>query len=175
MNLDENYWQLIYETPFQLTKNTKILIVQYQIIHRTLAVNHNLKKWKITNDSTCNSCGNKDTIEHFIYHCTDTLKIWEAILKWWKSEFEFTIPITILEVIFGIPNERDDKHINLLNAVILHAKYYIYYAKKKEEKIDLYNFLLSLKIELKLIKTHYKENNKIHIFNNYWHELYNKT
>jgi hypothetical protein len=35
MDLDESYWQIIYETPFQITKNAKILMTQYQIIHRS--------------------------------------------------------------------------------------------------------------------------------------------
>ena len=40
-------------------------------------------------------------------------------MNWWKSEFEFTIPITILEVLFGIPNEINDKYLNLLNLVYM--------------------------------------------------------
>jgi hypothetical protein len=131
MNVDENFWKLIYETPFILSKNSKVLMVQYKLIHRILAVNHNLKKWKRIDNSTCNLCGDEETIEHFIFHCPDSTTLWASIMKWWKSEFEFSIPITILEVLFGIPNEINDKYINLLNVVILHAKYYIYYAKKK--------------------------------------------
>jgi hypothetical protein len=168
MNVDESFWQKIYQTPFQLTKNSKILMVQYKLIHRILAVNHNLKKWKRINNSTCNLCSEEDTIEHFIYHCPDTMKLWESIMNWWRSEFEFTIPISILEVLFGIQNELYNNYLNLLNAVMLHAKYYIYYAKKKEEKIELYNYLLSLKLK----KLYYKENNRRHIFNNIWQELY---
>jgi endonuclease/exonuclease/phosphatase family metal-dependent hydrolase len=174
MDVDENFWKLIYETPFTLSKNSKVLMVQYKLIHRILAVNHNLKKWKRIDNSACKLCGDEDTIEHFIFHCPDSTILWTSIMKWWKSEFEFSIPISILEVLFGIPNEINDKHINLLNVVILHAKYYIYYAKKKEEKIDLYNYLLALKLELKLKKNYYKENNKINIFNDKWLELYNK-
>jgi hypothetical protein len=33
MDLDENLWQLIYETPSQITSNSRILKVQYKIIH----------------------------------------------------------------------------------------------------------------------------------------------
>ena len=67
MDHDENCWQLIYETPFQLTNNAKILIVQYKIVHRILAVNHNFKKWDRIESSKCEICGiDKETIEHFI-------------------------------------------------------------------------------------------------------------
>jgi hypothetical protein len=46
MDLDNSLWQLIYSTPFQLTRNTKVLMVQYKLIHRILAINHNLKSGK---------------------------------------------------------------------------------------------------------------------------------
>jgi hypothetical protein len=40
--------------------------------------------------------------------------------------FKFTIDISVLEIIFGLPNENNDKTINLYNYIILYAKYYIY-------------------------------------------------
>ena len=42
--------------------------------------------------------------------------------------------MTILEIIFDVPNE---KHINFLNTIILFAKYYIYITKKQKEIINL--------------------------------------
>ena len=81
MDVDENYWQLIYETPFQITKNVKVLMVQYKIINRILAVNHNLKKWKRIEISTCELFNNEDTIEHFLYECEYTQQLWKSILK----------------------------------------------------------------------------------------------
>ena len=41
MDFENTYWELIYETPFKLTKNSKVQMTQYKIIHRILAVNHN--------------------------------------------------------------------------------------------------------------------------------------
>jgi hypothetical protein len=105
MELDEDYWALIYETPFILTKNTKVLMTQYKIIHRILAVGSNLKKWKIKNSDKCPECNNIDTIEHFIYECPNTLQLWTSIQIWWKSIFHFTIALSSLEIIFGLPNE----------------------------------------------------------------------
>jgi hypothetical protein len=174
MNLDDELWQMIYETPFKITKNVKILMVQYKLIHRILAVNHNLKKWKRIDDDQCEVCGKCDTLEHFIYECPDTLALWVSINNWWKNQFEFKIPITILEIIFGIPNENGDNDINLLNTMILVAKYYIYIAKKKKESINLYDYLLMLKNELKLKKVHYTENRRLQTFDKYWKDLYDK-
>ena len=113
MNFENEYWELIYETPFKLTKTSKVLMTQYKIIHRILAVNHNLKKWKKAENDTCDFCNEVDTIEHFICQCPETMKPWASIQTWWKINFQFTIDISILEIIFGLPNETNEKTINL--------------------------------------------------------------
>ena len=92
MNLDDNFWQQIYETPFHLTKNSKVLMVQYKIIHHILAINRNLKKWGKTTSSECEYCGKEETIEHFIYECVNTNPLWNSINTWWKNAFDFLNP-----------------------------------------------------------------------------------
>ena len=95
MNLDENFWQLIYETPFHLTNNAKILVVQYKTIHIILAVNHNFKKWDRIESSKCEICDTDvETIEPFIYECPNTKALWTTRNTWCKNEFLFAIPIT---------------------------------------------------------------------------------
>jgi hypothetical protein len=123
----------MFITPFNITKNTKILMTQYKIMHRIIAVNLNLKKWKGIDYSTCELCDKEDTIEHFIYECKNTKNLWLSILTWWENAFEFTIPITIMEIIFGVPNENDNEHINFLNAMILYPKHYSIHFKEKKQ------------------------------------------
>jgi hypothetical protein len=172
MQLDTEYWELIYETPFTLTKNTKILMTQYKIIHRILAVGCNLKKWKITINDQCSECKSKDTIEHFIYDCPISLQLWASIHAWWKNVFHFSIQITSLEIIFGLPNENKDNMIHIYNLVILYAKHYIYTNKKKDKPLSLYEFQVQLKRELKLKKEYAKQQQKVDKFNLNWGELY---
>ena len=69
--------------------------------------------------STCDMCDNEDTIEYFIYECADSQKLWLSIFKWWKTAFEFSVPISIMRIIFGVPNENANEHLNFLNTVIL--------------------------------------------------------
>jgi hypothetical protein len=123
MNFENEYWELIYETPFKLTKNSKVQMTQYKIIHRILAVNHNLIFFFKIENETCDYCNEVDTIEHFLYQCPKTMKLWESIQTWWKTNFQFKIDISVLEIIFGLPNENNEKTINLYNYIILYAKY----------------------------------------------------
>jgi hypothetical protein len=34
-------------------------------------------------------------------------KLWLSIFAWWKTAFEFSIPITLMEIIVGVPNEYE--------------------------------------------------------------------
>ena len=144
-------------------------MTQYKIIHRTLAVGSNLKNWKITDSDKCTECNNTDTIKHFIYECPNTLQLWSSIQGWWKNIFYFSIPISSLEIIFGLPNQNKDNTIHIYNLVILYAKHYIY-VHKKGKNLNLYEFQLQLKQELKLKKQYAKEHNKITNFNLKWGE-----
>jgi hypothetical protein len=172
MNVDEEFWQYIYETPNSLSKNSKILMTQYKIINRILAVNYNLKTWGKCETDQCTICCQVDTIEHFIYQCPKTLALWNTIQLWWKNIFHFSIRISVLEIIFGIPNEIKDPSIFIYNYVILHAKYYIYITKKQQKELNLYDCILLLKKELNIKRTNLIEKSQLHKFNTTWAELY---
>ena len=55
--------------------------------------------------------------------------------------FEFCINFTVLDILLGIPNYGKNKDIDILNFVILFAKYYIYSSKRDAMAIDFYTFL----------------------------------
>jgi tRNA U34 5-carboxymethylaminomethyl modifying enzyme MnmG/GidA len=97
--------------------------------------------------------------------------MWKAIQTWWKTIFHFSIELSILEILFGIPNENKDNAINIYNYVILHAKYYIYISKKQEKDINMYNLLLLIKKELRLKRISSIEKLQLHKFNRNWAEL----
>jgi hypothetical protein len=172
MDVEEEFWQYIYVTPSSLTKNSKILMIQYKIINRILAVNYNLKIWGKSTTDKCNACSQVDTIEHFMYQCPKTLCLWKSIQQWWKNIFHFTIKLSLLEIIFGIPNEIKDHTVTIYNYVLLHAKYYIYVTKKKQEELNLFDLILFLKKELSLKRTSSIEKSQLHKFNANWGELY---
>jgi hypothetical protein len=164
LELEEGDWEIIYKSPFHLSSNSKIQMVQFKTVHRILATNHNMHKWKVIPDPTCSYCTERDTITHFLYDCNITFNLWQSIMKWWDCTFNMYIPITSHEILFGIPNENEEQIVNLYNYMILHAKYYIYIYKKKGLTLDLYEVLLNTKHELILKQDFYKMNNKPHIF-----------
>ena len=141
-------------------------LVQHDLIYLSLSplCPHDCYVNKITDSDECNEYKSKDTIEHFIFECPNTLQLWTSIHAWWKNIFHFSIQITSLETIFGLPNENKDNTIHIYNLVILYAKHYIYINKKKGKPLSLYEFLLQLKSELKLKKQYAKQQQKIDKF-----------
>ena len=71
--------------------------------------------------STCELCKKGDTVEQYIYmNAPMQKKLWLSIFAWWKTAFECSIPITIMEIIVGVPNEQSHYNIqHLQNSITL--------------------------------------------------------
>jgi hypothetical protein len=146
--------------------------MEYKIIHQILAVNYNLKIWGKSENNLCAACNQTENIEHFIYDYPKTSSLWNTFQLWWKSVFHFSIMLSALEIIFGIPNENNDNSINVYNYVILYTKYYIYITQKIQKELYMYNLLLLIKKQLKLKRITYTEKQQLHKYNRLWGELY---
>jgi hypothetical protein len=81
--------------------------------------------------------------------------------------------IDIYEIIFGIPNERNEAIVNQLNFFILYGKYYIYGVKKKETELNMYEFLMELRKQIKSKHEIMTDNCNETKFQQLWGELYN--
>ena len=93
--------------------------------------------------------------------------LWEIVQKWWKATFKFKIDISILDIIFGLPNENKENLNHLYNYVILYAKHFIYNNKKKAKPLHLHEFLLTIKQELKYNKETLTELNQMNKINKF--------
>jgi hypothetical protein len=149
LDLNEEEWKEIYTRPYKLTRDTKILSVNYKTTHRILACGFQLYKWKIQDSDKCKACGEIDTIEHFLVQCPPTLEFWTHVFNWAENQLQIRFPIIVYENIFGIPNENQDKIIEQLNFILLMANYYVYVTEKKETNLELYEFLIQCRNSLK--------------------------
>jgi hypothetical protein len=134
-------WDLIHNISGKTVHDTSIINMQYKIVHRIIACNYYLKICKIRNNDICDFCNEIDTIEHFFVKCKISHDFWQQVLKWWAINIGIWFDIDTYEIVFGIPNERDENLVNQLNFYILFGKYYIYNQKKKEKPLILFEFL----------------------------------
>jgi hypothetical protein len=174
LNLTNEEWSNTYTYPYKLTKNTRILEFQFKITHRTLACKEKLFKWKIKDNEICDRCKDEiDSIEHHLVSCIMIIPFWDSLINWWKNNMQMLFPIDTYHIILGIMNPNNDNIINQLNFVILHAMYYVYRCNQKEEKQDIYLFLIELKNTLKYMQVSMASDNKEDQFQKQWGELEN--
>jgi hypothetical protein len=171
-HIDQDMWNLIYVNSNHLTHDTSIMNMQFKITHRIIACNYNLKIWKIKETNTCNNCNDIDTIEHFFVECPTTYIFWKYIFNWWAYTMHAYFHVDTYEILFGIPNERKEIVVSHINYIILHAKFYIYQNKKKQQNLDPYEFLLDCKNSLMIKNEIMTTNGKAKLFDKLWSELY---
>ena len=135
----------INELFWNLRLKTKPINFNFKITHRILAIGEKLKKWNIKDTDKCQTCGETETIEHFLVQCPDTVKFWQYLFTWWEGISQLRLPVLVYEIIFSIPNDSNEIMITIFNFILLTANYYVYCNKKKGKKLHLYEFLLECK------------------------------
>jgi hypothetical protein len=75
-------WKSIYSLPLKVTKDPKLLWLQYRITHRILGTNVLLKNINIRNNDNCSLCNsNPETINHLFWEC-DNQRIYKGCAVW---------------------------------------------------------------------------------------------
>ena len=70
LNYELSDWEEIFCIPKKLTKNKKIWLKQYMLLHRLTNHKENLMVWGKSNDANCTACGIvPENLEHMILTC----------------------------------------------------------------------------------------------------------
>ena len=105
-------------------------------------------RWNIEECDTCNYCKQVDILSHYFAECITGCTLWKYLKTWFSYAFEFCINFTPLDILLGIPNHSNSTEIDILNFVILYAKFYIYSCKRNTIPIDLYSFQVKLNTQM---------------------------
>ena len=140
-------WEMAYKLPFCSTKDTKLIIFQFKLLHRRLATNDFLNKIGIKDNDICTFCRTeKETLFHLFWSCSQTSCFWRGFMKWLaESQIKLKSDIFTPDIIIGL---RSDTLSNTNQYFyFLAARYYIWSCKTKEilPKIERFpGFLSSL-------------------------------
>ena len=119
--------QKIYSLPFLVTKEIKLSIFQYKIIHNILYTNCILYKMKKIQDPHCPLCTNVDqTVGHLFVSCPIASSFWPDFINWYHSISKKTVSLSKNEIIYGILTNWSS--CSTLNHLILIGKYTSYIA-----------------------------------------------
>ena len=100
-------WKKYYILPFKCSKSTDIQWFQYRILHRILATNLFLYKIKYINSDKCSFCKlEPESMEHLFYECQLVQEFWNSVCQWVHNILGITIPLTISNILFGIPEKK---------------------------------------------------------------------
>ena len=142
-------WSKIYALPYMVTRETKLQSFQYKVIHRILVCNKYLSNIRVKNSPVCTYCdGQNDTIEHFLVKCPPVGYFWKSVFKWLNLVVKVdTTGVGECDLLFGLTQKRSNRDV--LNLVLLKAKYYIYRQRLYHNcQLDILEWLKEFKMSL---------------------------
>ena len=137
--VDSSKLSAIYMLPFKITKETKLSIFQYKIIHNLLPHGALLHKMKIVNSPLCIHCDSIETLSHMLVNCIVIQKFWFEVLSWWKNNSGENLLFDDLSVMYGYNPEDPKTHI--LNYFILLGKRHIFLQRSEFKPPSFDHFL----------------------------------
>ena len=165
-------WKYIYSLPYNITRETKLQSLQFQILNRYIPCRSFLKQCKQEISDKCKICNEIDDLEHFFHSCSSVKPFWRGFNHWFSGIFHTYIHLRPADVIFGIPNEMDDNILFVLNFCILFAKAYIYENRINTQNLALETFIKQLKCRISAEKCILESENNNVVFTAKWKQLY---
>ena len=141
--LNDQDFKRFFRLPYTTSKSTKLQTFQYTIINRVIPCNENLHRWQLRENPICDNCCEIQTTKHLFFGCTVIKTFWDNIQAWVKSNLQITIPLSVTDILFGIPT-YDDQLLFSLNFIILQGKWYIFRNKLSGKIVSCPAFISEL-------------------------------
>ena len=130
--------------PINLTTDSYLISLQYQILHRIFNCNYKLFLWCIKDSSDCARCRDIDNVELFFFYCQNIHTFWKEIKVWLSSKLHIKIDFTVLGVLLGFIN-MSKPLFYLVNFITVVGKYYIKQSRDGLKELSLTYFQYCLK------------------------------
>ena len=137
-----------YSTAVHATKESKLRLLHYKIIHNIYPCNALLYKMKIKQSSKCDDCPELEFLDHMFVDCITLKPFWKHIEHKLAIIVGRTITISTAQALFGLTKSTDInvslKKINEANHMLLLAKLCIV----KHRYVKPSNIILMFEYEL---------------------------
>ena len=119
LEIHERIWSI----PSLVTKETRLRVLQWKILHNIYPTNILLCKMKVRDDRMCSYCNDVvDYIQHFTFDCPTIKKFWNYTEQYILITFDIQTHLTVVDVLFGIKQHIYGKvKTKRINHVILIA------------------------------------------------------
>ena len=126
-NISEESWWRLYPTFLKTVKPTKLRILQYRILTKSLTTNVKRHIWDNTISEKCTFCENcTETLLHLFVYCKYVQTMWKSLTRWCKR-------FLLLEIVFNPEmicfNNYNGQQEELINTFFIILKRHIYVSK----------------------------------------------
>ena len=118
ININSSHWLIAR----LCTKEERLRLLQWKILHNIYPTNILLNKMKIKENNLCPFCQETDFIEHFFYSCKQINSIWLKCEGFIYEKINKTIKLSEKDVLFGYKIENTNTETIFINHVILITK-----------------------------------------------------
>ena len=133
-------WAYIFTLPKATICDTKVIELQFKVLRRCYATNSIISKWDKTKSEYCQICKQKANILHNFVTCTKVEDFWNQLQdKLATSGIDTPGILTPQDIIFGKPKQV---RYDMLNHIIMYAKYFIHRQFVAGTKLNINNYEL---------------------------------
>ena len=138
VDLADGYWNIAIDC----TKETRLRVLHWKILHNIWPTNILLKKMNIKNSENCSWCGVTDYTEHFFFTCKVVKTFWKHIKAQINIELGVKIDLEEKTVMTGLLQKEGitTGQIRVVNHAILIGKLTISKYKYGKSKLLNYTF-----------------------------------
>ena len=169
---DPSQRRKVYSLPFGATKEVKLSVFQFKVIHNILSTNSLLYKMKKINSPKCPFCPDTEqSISHLFVHCPLAVSFWNEFTEWYrsKSKKHSMTAFKECEIIYGIL--KGSSSPQTLNHLILIGKYFLFICAKNNRKYQFADFVVSVQEKIDLERYIAMRENKLNHFNVKWKDF----
>ena len=108
----ENNVQKVYLLPFKITKEVKIIMFQFKIIHNILPTQMSLYRDGFSENDRCPLCKNEiQTLNHLLATCIKTTSFWKTFQNWWYEKTHKTIRVNESKILCGFFEKKKNNSL----------------------------------------------------------------
>ena len=139
IHLNQDDWTYIFTLPKSTLCDTKLIELQFKILHRCYATNSIISKWDDTKYEFCKVCKQKANIQHNFVTCTEVHSFWQQLKhEFVRHNIDTSLQISEQDILFG---RYIQAKYDLFNHAVMHAKYYIHKQFINDKRLSIKNFL----------------------------------
>ena len=146
LGVDETMISAIYKLPFRITRETKLSIFQYKIIHNILPCRNLLYKINISESPLSEFCNDLESLPHMLVNRPNIRDYWNSVLLWWNNQNNDIYNFDELGIMYGYDPGSSSSCI--FNYYILISKRHVFLQKYEHKLPNLFLFLELVKEKL---------------------------